>query len=68
MQRTGCMGCLFGVHLEKEPNRFQIMKIEYPKHYNLYINGGSFTRKGLWEPNENGYGFGKVFDHMGIKY
>lgn len=25
-QRTGCMFCLFGVHLEKEPNRFQRMK------------------------------------------
>lgn len=22
-QRTGCMFCMFGCHLEKEPNRFQ---------------------------------------------
>jgi 3'-phosphoadenosine 5'-phosphosulfate sulfotransferase (PAPS reductase)/FAD synthetase len=31
--RTGCMFCLFGVHIEKEPNRFQRMKDTHPKHY-----------------------------------
>jgi len=31
--RTGCMFCMFGVHLEKEPNRFQRMAITHPKHY-----------------------------------
>ena len=30
---TGCMFCMFGVHLEKEPNRFQRMKINHPKHW-----------------------------------
>lgn len=29
--RTGCMFCMFGVHLEKEPNRFQRMKILHPQ-------------------------------------
>ncbi len=32
-QRTGCMFCAFGVHLEKEPNRFQRMLITHPRHY-----------------------------------
>lgn len=31
--RTGCMFCAFGCHLEKEPNRFQRMKETHPKQY-----------------------------------
>lgn len=31
--RTGCMFCMFGCHLEKEPNRFQRMKETHPKQY-----------------------------------
>lgn len=31
--RTGCMFCMFGVHLEKEPNRFQRMKVTHPNQY-----------------------------------
>ncbi len=33
-RRTGCMFCMFGVHLEEEPNRFQRMKLSHPKQYN----------------------------------
>jgi len=32
-QRTGCMFCMFGVHLEKSPNRFQRMALTHPKEY-----------------------------------
>lgn len=32
-ERTGCMFCMFGCHLEKEPNRFQRMKQTHPKQY-----------------------------------
>lgn len=32
-KQTGCMFCMFGCHLEKEPNRFQRMKITHPKQY-----------------------------------
>ena len=31
--RTGCMFCMFGVHLEDQPNRFQKMVITHPKQY-----------------------------------
>lgn len=31
--RTGCMFCMFGCHLEKEPNRFQRMRVTHPKQY-----------------------------------
>lgn len=33
LSRTGCMFCMLGVHLEKEPNRFQRMKVTHPKQY-----------------------------------
>lgn len=33
-QRTGCMFCMFGCHLEKQPNRFQKMKETHPTVYN----------------------------------
>ena len=36
--RTGCIACGFGVHLEKNPNRFERMKEEYPKQYDYYFN------------------------------
>lgn len=32
-QRTGCTFCMFGVHLEQQPNRFQRMEIENPRLY-----------------------------------
>ncbi len=37
-QRTGCMFCGFGCHLEKEPNRFQRMAVTHPKHYEICMN------------------------------
>jgi len=36
--RTGCMFCMFGVHLEKEPNKFQRMKITHPQLYDYCLN------------------------------
>lgn len=38
LNRTGCMFCMFGVHLEKYPNRFQIMKETHPKLYEYCMN------------------------------
>ena len=35
--RTGCMFCMFGVHLEQQPNKFQRMKITHPKIWNYCI-------------------------------
>ena len=52
-QRTGCMFCAFGVHLEKEPNRFQRMKITHPRQYDYCMNE---------------LGLKEVLDFMGIKY
>ena len=35
--RTGCMFCGFGCHLEKSPNRFELMKITHPKQYDYIM-------------------------------
>ena len=52
-KRTGCTFCMFGVHMEKEPNRFQLMKETHPKLYDYCINK---------------LGCGKVLDYIGVKY
>jgi 3'-phosphoadenosine 5'-phosphosulfate sulfotransferase (PAPS reductase)/FAD synthetase len=51
--RTGCMFCMFGCHLEKGQNKFQRMKLTHPKIYNYCIN----TLK-----------IGEVLDDIGVKY
>ena len=53
VNRTGCMFCMFGVQLEKEPNRFQKMKETHPKQYDYCMNK---------------LGLSKVLDFMGINY
>ena len=31
--RTGCMFCMFGLNLQKHPNKFELMKITHPLQY-----------------------------------
>lgn len=38
VNRTGCMWCMFGVHLEKGENRFQKLKKSHPKIYDYCMN------------------------------
>ena len=52
-QRTGCMFCMFGAHLEKKPNRFQRMALTHPKQHEFCINK---------------LGCGKVLDFIGVPY
>jgi 3'-phosphoadenosine 5'-phosphosulfate sulfotransferase (PAPS reductase)/FAD synthetase len=52
-KRTGCMFCGYGCHLEKEPNRFQMLAKTHPKQYTYIINT---------------LGFGKVLDYINVKY
>lgn len=51
--RTGCMFCMYGVHLEREPNRFQKMKLTHPRLYQYCIEE---------------LGLGEVLDFIGVKY
>jgi len=52
-KRTGCMFCMFGTHLEKEPNKFQCMEKTHPQLYNYCINQ---------------LGVGKVLDYIKVPY
>lgn len=65
--RTGCIFCMFGCHLEKEPNRFQRLKQTHPRQYEYCIGGGEMV-DGKWQPNKQGLGLGKVLDYIGVKY
>ena len=68
-QRTGCMFCAFGAHLENGENRFERMKHTHPKHYAFCIGGGAYDpADGLWRPNEKGLGYGRVLDFIGVRY
>ena len=68
-QRTGCMFCAFGAHLEKGENRFERMKHTHPKHYEFCIGGGAYDpADGMWKPNEKGFGYGRVLDYIGVRY
>lgn len=68
-QRTGCIFCGFGAHLEKGENRYERLKRTHPKHYEFCIGGGEYDpADGLWKPNEKGLGFGKVLDFIGVRY
>ena len=65
--RTGCIFCMFGCHLEKEPNRFQRLKETHPRQYQYCIGGGEMVDE-RWQPSKEGLGIGKVLDYIGVKY
>lgn len=53
VRNTGCLFCMFGVHLEDNPNRFQLMQQTHPKLYDYCINK---------------LGLGKILDFMKVDY
>ena len=65
--RTGCIFCMFGCHLDKEPSRFQRLKETHPRQYEYCIGGGEVV-DGKWQPNKEGLGLSRVLDYIGVKY
>ena len=55
--RTGCVFCGFGCHLEKEPNRFQRLKVTHPKLWDYCMRN--------WD--KGGLGMKEVFDFINVK-
>lgn len=49
--RTGCIYCAFGAHMEKSPTRFELLKETHPKIYNYCINGGEFIDNPKYNPD-----------------
>jgi 3'-phosphoadenosine 5'-phosphosulfate sulfotransferase (PAPS reductase)/FAD synthetase len=66
--RTGCIFCMFGCHLEKEPNRFQRLKETHPRQYEYCIGGGEYNEEGKWVPSKEGLGLAKVLEYIGVDY
>lgn len=58
LKRTGCMFCMFGAQVEKQPNRFQRMKESHPKQYAFCMR----------PPEENGLGLDSVLTYLGIPH
>ena len=56
--RTGCMFCMFGAHLEKEPNRFQRMKESHPKQYEYCMK----------DIEQGGLGLREVLNYINVPY
>lgn len=56
-QRTGCVFCGYGAHLEKEPNRFQRLKVTHPKLWNYCMKP--------WD--EGGLGMREVLEYINVK-
>ena len=65
--RTGCIFCAFGCHLEKTPSRFQRLKQTHPRQYDYCIGGGEYVN-GIWQPSKDGLGMGHVFDELNKIY
>ena len=57
LERTGCVFCGFGCHIEKEPNRFQRLKQTHPKLY-------EYCMKSI---ENGGLGMQEVLEYIGVK-
>jgi 3'-phosphoadenosine 5'-phosphosulfate sulfotransferase (PAPS reductase)/FAD synthetase len=53
VDRTGCVPCMFGCHLEKDENKFQKLKKTHPKFHNYCISY---------------LGCGEVLDYIKVSY
>lgn len=62
--RTGCIFCGFGAHLEKGEGRFQRLKRTHPKQYDYCMGGGAYDSDGLWKPTKEGLGMAHCIDEL----
>ena len=68
--RTGCIFCAFGAHLDKKggrKSRFERLKETHPRQYAYCIGGGEDVNGG-WQPSKEGLGMGHVFDELNKIY
>ena len=59
-QRTGCSMCGFGIHMEKRPHRFDMLRernLREWEHLMYHL---------VQDPDGNWYGWGKVLDYIGV--
>ena len=59
-QRTGCSMCGFGIHMEKRPHRFDVLRQRRPNEWEHLMHHL------CKDENGNDYGWGRVLDYIGI--
>lgn len=65
--RTGCVFCGFGCHLDKRPNRFELIDmVSNPKLRDYALRGGAFASDGLWKPDNRGLGMWFVLQWVNV--
>lgn len=62
-QRTGCSMCGFGLHLEKRPHRFDLLKERNPKEWHYWLFECCTD-----EQTGEKYGWARVLDYIGVGY
>lgn len=62
-QRTGCSMCGFGIHLEKRPNRFDLLRERNPKEWEYWMFNCCVDEK-----TGEKYGWSRVLDYIGVDY
>ena len=61
-QRTGCSMCGFGIHMEKRPHRFDLLREDNPREWEFYM------RNCCTDENGQKFGWGKVLDYIGVEW
>lgn len=61
-QRTGCSMCGFGIHLEKRPHRFDLLKERNFKEWRYWMYECCTDEHG------NKFGWARVLDYIGVGY
>ncbi len=62
-QRTGCDCCGFGIHLEKRPHRFDMLRERNPKGWEFWMY------RCCTDPvTGEKFGWGRVLDYIGVEW
>ena len=61
-QRTGCSMCGYGVHLEKRPHRFDLLRKDNYKEWKYWMYDCYTSDSG------EKFGYGHVLDYIGVKW
>ena len=67
-ERTGCIFCGFGAHLEKGESRFERLKRTHPRQYEYCMGGGAYDTDGFWKPTKEGLGMAHCIDELNKVY
>lgn len=62
-QRTGCTMCGFGIHMEKRPHRFDLLRERNPKEWEFWMYRCCTDPK-----TGEKYGWGRVLDYIGVEW